>query len=98
MAIQRVFLNQPLRVICDTGDATISSATKQIRYKSPAGVIRLKSATIDPDDSTGESIYCDFAGSELNEVGKWEFRAYITFSGATAVTPGAPAFFEIEAI
>jgi hypothetical protein len=87
---KHVYENQPLTVSLLT-QTTLTDSTAQIRFKDPDGTTGIKEATT--SDST---VSCAFAGGELNKPGLWEFRAWITFNGDSAVTPGTPARQIIE--
>ncbi len=91
-ATKHLYKDQPLTVSLDTKTA-LSGATAQIRYVKPDGTVGIKTATID-----GQSVECDFTGSEFNQSGRWQFRAWVTFSGTDAPTPGVPVYHNVETV
>jgi hypothetical protein len=88
---KHVYVNQPLELRLDT-EATLTSATVQIRYKNPDGVTGYWTGT-----ASGTEARYSIPGNVLSVAGFWEFRAWITFSGAVAATPGTPFVQNVEA-
>lgn len=89
-AVKHVYKDQPITISLDT-KTTLTSATTQIRYVKPSGTIGYKTATVDT-----QSVEADFLGADIDESGRWEFRAWVTFSGDDAPTPGTPVKLVIE--
>jgi hypothetical protein len=87
-----VYVNQPLQLRLDT-ETVLTGATLQIRYKNPNGTTGLWAAT-----ASGTVLVYSIAGNVLTTAGEWEFRAWVTFSGAVAPTPGKPVFQLVEAV
>ena len=91
-ATKHLYKDQPVTVSLDTKTA-LTSATTQIRYVKPDGTVGYKTATVDT-----QSVECDFTGAELNAAGRWQFRAWITFSGEALPTPGTPVYHNVETV
>ena len=91
-ATKHIYQAQPVTVSLDT-KTSLTGATRQIRYVKPSGTIGYKTATI-----STTSVQAVFTGAEINESGRWEFRAWVTFSGTDLPTPGAPYYHNIETV
>lgn len=88
-----IFKNQnKLRLKLTTSVDITGATSKLIKYKKPDGTEgQFTAASL--DDSTGV-IYYDFTGTELDQAGRWEFWAYITFSDSR-VAPGEKITIEV---
>jgi hypothetical protein len=88
-----IYKGQPWTAYLDT-ETDLTSATLKIRVKSPSGVITLLDATqsVTPDTE----IYAKITGAINNEVGKWDVRPWVLFSGDTEYTPGYPLMQRVE--
>lgn len=90
----RVYSGQSeLRIRLDTSQ-NISGATAQVKYKKPSGKTGVVAAVI--ENATTGIIYHDVTatGNLIDEVGKWKFWAYITFTG-NRVAPGKAAVVNV---
>jgi hypothetical protein len=73
-AIQATVLDcgQPL----DVSTATV----KQIRWKKPSGLFEVRTAVVVTDGTDGRIRYVTVTG-DLDEVGAWEYQAYLEIAG-----------------
>jgi hypothetical protein len=59
----------------------VSAATvKQIRWKKPSGAYEVRTATFVTDGTDGRIRYVTIAG-DLDELGAWEYQAYLELAG-----------------
>jgi hypothetical protein len=91
-ATKHLYKDQPVTVSLDT-KTTLTGATTQIKYTKPDGTVGYKTATV-----STTSVQAGFTGAELNAAGRWQFRAWITFSGDALPTPGVPVYHNVEAV
>jgi hypothetical protein len=71
------------RAIVTDGDAIVdlqAVLTKQICFKKPDGTIEKHDATFTTDGSDGKIQYAVVSG-DLDDAGRWEFWAEVTYAG-----------------
>jgi hypothetical protein len=85
----RIFKGQSALTIRLTVGQDITGATSlKIKYKKPSG-LEGEWTAVEVDATEGTIGYTMADGDQLNEVGKWIFWAYVTFSDGKAA-PGEP--------
>jgi len=77
-------------VVVDVSGAT----TKEIIFRSPAGVLLTKTATLFTDGTDGIIQYKTLAG-EINEVGTWEWEPHVIITAGNEWT-GDPREFVVK--
>lgn len=85
MAENHIYINQPLTVTLDTKTSLSAVSDAKIRYVDPSGNIATKAASV-----SSQSLVASFTGAEIDEIGFWEWRSWVIFTGDTLPTPGEP--------
>lgn len=76
-----IFKNQGYFVlILDTGISLAAATVTKIKYRKPSGTTGAFTATV----TETTKLQYQFANDDLDEVGKWEFQAYVEFTGLQA--------------
>ena len=92
----RIYINQQMTFLFDTDTDLTDALTIKIRHKDPSGNVGYIDAT---ETTPGSQIITGFMpGNDNDEVGRWEFRSWITFSNDPNPVPGVEIFVDVKAV